>query len=108
MRVLWIFCALIWTTTPSFSAEKPQPFSWGAGNSPCSMWTEARKNESAWHEPSQWILGFVSASNVLDAISTYNLKPVEMFQWVDGFCRKHPDQYLKTAVLSLILENRVF
>jgi hypothetical protein len=78
----------------------------GHGTEICSAWTNSRRDGySAGY--SDWLLGYIVAANVWGPTAGRDLlrrrNATELIEWVDGYCREHPDEIIETVARKLVL-----
>lgn len=79
----------------------------GAGTNSCGVWSDTI-GRPAHNEYGGWVLGFISAFNVL-ALSTNGdvgktTDAEGMLGWIDRYCTAHPLDQIETATMRLIEE----
>ena len=81
---------------------------YGPGTESCGFWTESRKgaaNVSRYHLSAAWVLGFLTASNLLSPGAYDITKGVGnegLFAWIDNYCSQNPLKSISYAAASLI------
>ena len=82
----------------------------GAGTATCGDWLEYRDQhlKNYEHQAQAWIDGFVSGVNVAmlngpDMLASRRADGMDwMYEWVDNYCRKRPQDRLVAATFALV------
>jgi hypothetical protein len=108
-RAIFGFCILAGAIAPVLAhAEKAPPLveTWGAGNSSCGTWLEARSaNNPIQYE--EWVEGYLAGNATLYASMKnenveFSTDSSGIFYWIDSFCRSNPTDTLGIAAQSFI------
>lgn len=78
----------------------------GVGLESCEIWLGERLSDgpTAWYHQ-QWVLGYFTAFNrwVHDGSNlTVNLPTDKLFEWLDEYCHRNPQQNLSLATEALV------
>lgn len=112
-RVVFGFCMLAGVILPVLAhAENPVPQfeTWGAGNSSCGTWLQARAGGTS-HLYEQWVEGFISGNIEQYALTKnenvgFSTDSNGIFYWIDNYCRSNPADTLALAVQSFINNSK--
>ena len=108
---LFLAAALFLSVNPTAHSEDPAASVIGVGQESCEVWLEKRSDalasgSRAWfHE--EWVLGYITAINrwVHDGKELApDVDDDRLFEWLDGYCRKNPQQTLSFAAEAMILK----
>ena len=106
-RVLLVAAAIFLSAGPLARAADPQGYYTiqGVGLESCEIWLGERLSDgpTAWYHQ-QWVLGYFTAVNrfVYDGADlTVNLPTDKLFQWLDEYCHRNPQQNLSLATEAL-------
>jgi len=65
---------------------------------PCREWTARRTSGARADAPQMWLAGYLTGLATalrVDALAITDAEAV--FEWMDGFCREHPDELVSTG-----------
>ena len=88
---------------------------YGAGNILCSRWLYGREQSSPTPEVREltfagqmWVLGYLSAANVYELHFAPGgpLSSDAIYQWIDTYCRAHPNDRISAAIQAMIVDAR--
>jgi hypothetical protein len=107
-RALVLAAALILSVNAAGRAADPQGYYTiqGVGQESCEIWIGERlaNGPTAWYHQ-QWVLGYITAFNrwAYDGSNVaVNVGPDKLFEWLDEYCNRNPQQNLSLATEALV------